>query len=294
MKNNELPESPVVPFLKMSLLVIGISLLLLADRHAQAEEAEKDKPSHLVRFCAMGDTPYTPEEYVTLPKQIAGMPTDIEFVIHVGDIKGGAAPCDESVYIDVAAILRKSEKPLFIIPGDNEWNDCTDPDQGWNYWVKHFLKFDQRWNHSIKVAHEPKHEDNFAFMRKDVLFVGINLVGGRVHDANEWETRQVRNIKWINKQLELHKTKVNALVVFGHAKLNPHHATFKTGFEQLATDFDKPVLYLQGDGHTWIKDYPFKSKNILRVQVDQGAKGPPVLVQVDSSSDEVFQFDRRK
>jgi hypothetical protein len=294
MIKNELSESAVVHFLKMSPLVLGISLLLVAGRHAQAEEAGNDKTSHLVRFCAMGDTPYTPEEYITLPQQIAEMPTDIEFVVHVGDIKGGAAPCDESVYLDVAAILRKSEKPLFIIPGDNEWNDCTDPDQGWDFWVKHFLKFDQRWEHSIKVAHEPKHEDNFAFMREDVLFVGINLVGGRVHDANEWKTRQQRDIEWIKQQLEFENRQVNALVVFGHAKLNPHHALFQKGFEQLATDFNKPVLYLQGDGHTWIKDHPFKAKNILRVQVDQGAKAPPVLIQVDTTSSDVFQFDRRK
>ena len=37
-----------------------------------------------------------------------------------------------------------------------------------------------------------------------------------------------------------------------------------------AEQFEKPILYLHGDGHRWIHDRPGAAKNILRVQVDQG------------------------
>ena len=48
-----------------------------------------------------------------------------------------------------------------------------------------------------------------------------------------------------------------------------------------------------GDGHKWIYDRPFEAKNILRVEVDQGGKAPPVKVQVTNDSTEPFVFDRR-
>ena len=51
-----------------------------------------------VTFYAMGDVPYAPGEDVLLPKQIANLPGDAEFVIHVGDIKRGAPLCTEGVY----------------------------------------------------------------------------------------------------------------------------------------------------------------------------------------------------
>ena len=84
-------------------------------------------PNSTVTFYAMGDVPYAPEEDQLLPKQIADLPTDGRFLIHVGDIKNGATPCDEAIYIKVASMLAKSKLPTFIIPGDNEWNDCENP-----------------------------------------------------------------------------------------------------------------------------------------------------------------------
>jgi hypothetical protein len=58
--------------------------------------------------------------------------------------------------------------------------------------------------------------------------------------------------------------------------------------------WDKPVLYLHGDGHRWIKDRPFGAENILRVQVDQGGIAPPLKVTVTTDTDEPFEFDRRQ
>ena len=56
------------------------------------------QPVHTrVVFYAMGDVPYAPEEDVLLSRQVAELPQDAEFVIHVVDIKGGAAPCDEDL-----------------------------------------------------------------------------------------------------------------------------------------------------------------------------------------------------
>lgn len=56
-----------------------------------------------------------------------------QFVVHLGDIKPGAGACDETVYQDVQRILIEFKVPTFIVLGDNEYNDCKDPDQGLAY-----------------------------------------------------------------------------------------------------------------------------------------------------------------
>ena len=83
------------------------------------------------------------------------------------------------------------------------------------------------------------------------------------------------------------------MVLFGHAHPNDKHDDFFDPFLEEATRFEKPILYLHGDGHKWIKDRPFDAENILRVQVDQGGIAPPLKVVVAGSGAEVFEFDRR-
>lgn len=247
-----------------------------------------------VVFYAMGDVPYKPTEDILLPIQVAEIPADAEFVVHVGDIKPGSVACDEDIYVKVSGILSKSKAPVFIIPGDNEWNDCTDPGQAWDYWDRYFVRFDQRWSHGFRMFRQVEQEANFAFVRGGVLFVGLNLVGGRVHDANEWKRRLADNADWLDRNLTKFGPEVGCAVVLGHANPRPDHQDFFKEFTQSAGAFGKPVLYLHGDGHRWIHDRPFEAKNILRVQVDQGGIAPPLRVAVTADPKEPFVFDRRK
>lgn len=248
-----------------------------------------------VTFYAMGDVPYAPAEDVLLPKQVAALPQDAEFVIHVGDIKGGKPPCHEAVYVKVAGMLAKARPPVFIIPGDNEWNDCVDPNpaQAWKYWDKHFMRFDLRWKHDLPVARQMKREENFAFVKNGVLFVGINIVGGRVHDSAEWKLRHAACLTWLRSNLAKFGDDVSSLVIFGHALPAAKHQDFFKPFNKDAQTFQKPILYLHGDGHKWIHDRPFEAKNILRVEVDQGGIAPPLKVTVTDDPAEPFVFDRR-
>ena len=57
-----------------------------------AEEQTQRTETNSVTFYAMGDVPYEPPEDELLPRQIAELPSDAEFVVHVGDIKNGATP----------------------------------------------------------------------------------------------------------------------------------------------------------------------------------------------------------
>jgi len=247
----------------------------------------------LVTFYAMGDVPYAPEEDALLPQQIAELPNDAEFVIHVGDIKSGTTPCDEAVYSKVFGMLSQATAPVFIIPGDNEWNECTNPAQAWQYWDKYFMRFDRHWRHHLPVFRQLEREENFSFVQGNVLFVGLNVVGGRVHDAAEWKQRHADGLDWIRRNLRRFGADVSSLVIFGHAHPNATHNDFFNPLCDDAKEFKKPILYLHGDGHRWVHDRPFSAKNILRVQVDQGGIAPPLRVVVTNHPTEPFQFDRR-
>ena len=274
--------------MKIKLLLFCLIVLQLTTTVVSQEQTQ-----NLVTFYAMGDVPYAPEEDVTLPQQIADLPDDAEFVVHVGDIKRGAVACDENVYQKVSEMLEKSAAPVFIIPGDNEWNDCDDPAQAWQFWHHYFMRFDQHWHHRFNLYRQLEREENFSFVQNGALFIGMNLVGGRVHDRVEWKKRHADDLDWVRRNVARFGEQVSSLIIFGHAQPNAKHDDFFKLFMKNAKAFAKPILYLHGDGHRWIYDRPFDAKNILRVQVDQGGIAPPLKITVTNDPEEPFQFDRR-
>lgn len=280
----------IVPVITL-FAIVPIASSRLPDRQALAADVAGETT---VVFYAMGDVPYAPAEDKLLPQQIAEMPGDAQFLVHLGDIKDGATPCDEPIYRKVAGMLAKSKVPTFIIPGDNEWNDCQKPDRGWNYWQKYFRRFDQRWKHDFQVSRSEKHDENFTFVHHQVLFVGLNLVGGRVHDQQEWKSRHLDDLNWTTAAMARHGKQVHAMVILAHASPQQNHDDFFRPLVTAAQQFSKPVLYLHGDGHRWIKDQPWEAKNILRVQVDQGGKASPLKITIRNNPQAPFQFDRRK
>ncbi len=246
-------------------------------------------------FSVMGDVPYGEQELALLVRQVDELPRTSAFVIHLGDIKDGTTPCDEAVYARVSGVLRRSVQPTFIIPGDNEWNDCDRPKQAWRFWTKHFLKLDEHWKQTFTVTRQKSRPENFAFTHEGALFVGITMVGGAVHDKSEWKDFLKDGSEWVEEQFKNEGEKVKCAVVFAHAfPTEKHHGIFADRFPAAARKFGKPVLYLQGDGHVWLRDQPFENAtNVTRVQVDQGGKAPPIVVTVTGDAKESFRFDRR-
>ncbi|MBT5018766.1 metallophosphoesterase [bacterium] len=283
-------ESIKLSYLR-SYLLLALSLLACGNTCVAEEQ---DSPRKNIVFYAMGDVPYAPEEDQLLPIQIAEIPEEeAAFVVHLGDIKRGLPPCHDSIYEKVDKMLQESKHPVFIIPGDNEWNDCLFPAEAWKNWERHFMRFEQNWQHQLPVFRQLSREENFALTLDGVLFVGINLVGGRVHDAEEWTTRHAQNVEWVQQNIERSQKELRAMVIFGHALPKPIHDDFFGPLVKAARRYGVPVLYMHGDGHTWIKDRPFQVKNILRVQVDQGGKAPPLKVTITHNPVEPFVFDRR-
>ncbi len=272
----------------MRLLVSLLLGLLFSTSVADEDEVR-------IRFAAMGDVPYRSEERIKLATDLLKLPADTAFVVHVGDIKPGTPFCGEGEYSSIAQILKGSPVPVFVLPGDNEWNDCGRPQRAWGFWMKHLHGFERQWPRFQNVVRQSEQPANFTFVRDGVLFLGLHIVGGRVHDAAEWTARHHQNLTWLQQHLlsPQDSSAVRAAVIFGHSQPSEATAQFFRSFSDVAKMFDRPVLYLHGDGHRWVKNRPFKAKNLLRVQVDLGGKAPPVIVSVKRDVNDPFDFDRR-
>ena len=105
-------------------------------------------------FSAMADIPYNEREAALLPRQIDELNPRSAFAVHLGDITGLGGACDESIYSWMAGVLAEAAMPVFVLPGDNEWNDCEDPAAAWKLWMKHLLRFEDRWTHDLEVTRQ--------------------------------------------------------------------------------------------------------------------------------------------
>ena len=110
-------------------------------------------------------------------------------------------PTEEEYHQTADLLTQGNTIPTWIMVGDNEWNDLEDPAQGWTWWQKYYANFEERFHPAWKTERQPERPENFAFVRKGVAFIGINLPGGRVHDAAEWALRLPQDAAWIKELL---------------------------------------------------------------------------------------------
>ena len=72
---------------------------------------------------------------------------DAQFLVHVCDFQSASmSGCDEYAYKNVHSLLppsNSSKLPMFILPGDNDWNDCPHPDTAWGHFWNYFGRFEE-------------------------------------------------------------------------------------------------------------------------------------------------------
>lgn len=247
-------------------------------------------------FSITGDGPYAETDWDLIPQYIGMEKTDgkSEFIIHVGDLNSGGMDPDEEYYVRVADLYKTSPIPMIFILGDNEWNDHADPVMAWEIWKRYFKYFPDHFNNSPKLERQPEREENLAWISKHVLFVGLNMVGGKVVDPEEWKQRHQHNADWVKSNFNRYQSQVHCAIVFAHANPNAKHEDFFSQFIPEVEKFKKPVMYIHGDGHNWQHEPEWKTKNLLRVQVDQISKASFLQVTVTHDPVNPFEFNRRK
>ncbi|HXV64941.1 MAG TPA: hypothetical protein VEK15_29860, partial [Vicinamibacteria bacterium] len=242
-----------------------------------------------ITFSVIGDVPYSEGEKAELQSHMDNhnLFSPSEFLVHVGDIKSSSGTCTESWYADTASIMKTLAIPAFIIPGDNEWNDCSNPTQAWAFWVTHLLRLEQNFCGTPAVEVQTVRTENFAFVKSGVLFVGINKVSGGLSSQEE-DARLQDDANWVNQQFQTHGNGVRAAVIFSHD--DPNGSPFESQFRAAASAFGKGILFIHGNGHSWIEDHPLPEQNVLRVQVERGdLNAPPVHVTVTANGSFVLE-----
>jgi hypothetical protein len=247
-------------------------------------------------FYAHGDIPYEAPQTVILEQQMKTVPLDAEFVIFVGDMRaaGDDKPCYAKEYSDVSYYFQISHAPVFVIQGDNDISDCPNQEEGKALWMNEFVGFESKyWNHTFDIKRQDGYPDNFAFVHKLTLFIGLNIIGGDTRNATEWETRLHAEALWTTDlirtyQMEysMNSTSIGRVVIFGHANPGARHATFfqaMSSFINYELMNSIPIVYINGDKHEWMYDENFyDNPSWLRIGVTGLGAEPLLRVTVEA------------
>jgi predicted phosphodiesterase len=261
-------------------------------------------------FYAIGDVPYSEEEAEGLEAQMKHIPDDADFVIHVGDIRSAKQKndCVNSDYTKVSKILRQSHAPVFLVMGDNEWNDCPNIPEGYTMWRNAFDNFENKyWNSThLNVRRWQSLPESFVFEFRSTLFIGLNLVGGAVHDKDEWAARLSlqygMTAELIRRYLDrTSESGIQRVVIFGHADPTSDHNDFFYPLKEFIKnklENKVPILYVNGDQHEWRYNRNFLGQSsLLRMMLTGGSAEAPLRVQInlDAATDdptEAFDYER--
>ncbi|HQR03178.1 MAG: hypothetical protein JSR19_09900 [Proteobacteria bacterium] len=272
-------------------------------------------------FGLFGDTPYTPYERQQLPSMLEAMAqSGLAFAIHAGDIKSGAARCDDEVYTGIHTLFQAAPLPIVYVPGDNEWMDCSrilagrfDPVERLEYLRGVFFSTPQSLgHHPVPLERQPRYPENARWERGGVLFATLNMPGpdNNIGNAEEYPTRNAANLAWMGEAFRIAREK-NLRGLLLDIQANPwieanNEGVTKPGFvdffrrlrEELAR-FHGQVVLAHGDTHSIQINQPLQDihtrrtiANFTRVETYGSPFMGWVRVVVDAQNPEVFRFER--
>ena len=258
----------------------------------------------ITNFFVVADTPYSDKERSTLmPNHIAQLENDGDFVVHLGDLMYAVKDrCREGAYSIAAQILSTARMPAFVLPGDNDINDCPSIQHGEDMWIKYFHLFDKKhWNHSLDVTRWGKLNESFSFLHKRVLFLGLNMVGGTPYDWDEKANRHREHLEQVKALFQKHDGKFDVIVLLKHAAPRfPHSDFFGNSkgdglFIDMIRTLGKPTIHLHGDDHYYYeRDGQYGLDNYVRISLDGESTAPPLSVTIDVRKSNPITVSRRQ
>lgn len=280
-----------------------------------------------IRFALVGDTPYDEGEAAALDTMIDQMNReDLAFVIHVGDITSGKGPCSDEWFEARKRQFERSRHPFVIVPGDNDWLDCHrtgfDPMERLKKFRDSFESGDTSLGarrirlerqSDLDAARFPEYREHLRWIAGDVLFVGINVQGSnnnlgrtRAMDA-EHRSRMAAVFAWLSDSLRLAREHgVAGMLVFAQGdpdferktpRKQDGFAGFRDALRDLALEFGKPVLFVNGDTHFYRLDKPLADprtgrpiENFTRVVVFGSPQTRWIRAGIDAATPLLFEL----
>lgn len=273
-----------------------------------------------VNFYVLADEPYEYANTEQLTRDLESVPSDADFVIHLGNVNGDEqSMCREYGFERAAAVLKKCPVPVLVIPGDLDWAACGSEEESTralNYWQTYLGQFDKYWNADrnnqlVDVEYDTAVVGNFALIHKGVLFVGISMIDG-LTSPGEVTSRLERNVIWTKDKLTKYssdndnnenggnKSKgYHAVVIFGHAPPSDIQGEYFWPMLEQFKKVDVPVLYLHANKEGSFEQYkPYDDvEKFSAVQLEKRGLEGPMRVVVRGGKrnvDKKFVFERRE
>jgi hypothetical protein len=301
---------------------LAVALLLAASASGVADAQPR------FAFGVFGDTPYLPGEELVVATMIDQMNVSgLAFVVHVGDLKASWTPCTDALMEERLALLQRLRVPLVVLPGDNDWVDCSRESAGRYDPLERLEKFravfhsgDASLGAQPLALERQSADPRFADYREhvrweagDVLFVGLNVTGTNNNRRPSMEAEYRRRSDAVNAWLAesfavATKQRLRGVVVFfqGNPGLDGKrlprgwqdgYAEFRAQVASRARAFSGPVLLVHGDTHRFRVDRPLVDPrsgqsvgNVTRLEVFGAPWNGWVRVGVDQSAPRLFEI----
>jgi predicted phosphodiesterase len=263
---------------------------------AACQSVPRQDDSLAFEFAIVGDGPsvdYNEPKYDRMIEVINAR-QQLQWVIHVGDLKGGGQSCDDAMLRARYDLNQRFQFPFILTPGDNDWFDCSGASAGGYdpYERLDFLRELFYPNAQLTTGHNPipvisqaddpqygEFVENVRWTHNGIVFATLHLVA-----LNPGSSETPRDAKRMNAALACARQafqeaeEIDAAGIFlatqvdpwifsglpGLLKLicpacpiiRPSMMRLHTELVDLSKQFDRPIILAVGDTHVYRVDKP--------------------------------------
>jgi hypothetical protein len=311
-------------------LTAALTLLVLTSpAPASADRQDRVAAYSPVSFALLGDTPYSASERNDFPalRQAINGAAGVRLVLHAGDIKSGSSACTNWVYEDRQQLFNGFADPFVLTPGDNEWTDCHTEGAGQYVPTERLAQLRQvlfagphttlgqrqmTVHTQADSAVHSTYRENVRFRRAGVVFATVHVVGS-ANDRQPWsglvggdrpaertaeyQARDAAALAWIDAAFDrAADTSAPGVVLMMQAEPTDGAAyqTIRNKIVARADSFNKPVLLMHGDEHSYEAEPGYAGvSNLTRLETFGTTTSKWLRVKVDPSSSTVFSWKER-
>lgn len=308
-------------------LVLTVTVAVGACGAPEAPSPSSDTDNRSFEFALISDNPYSEKHVSRFESMIEDINQDsgLEWVLHLGDIKGGQ-PCTDELFQARFDLYQRFQAGFIFTPGDNEWFDCSSVEAGDGHEYERLAFLRQLFfpepgqtTGGRRFAVESQSQDsgfeefveNSMWVRENIVFSTFHLISltRLPTDPVVAKRRMDAALAWIEKTFQLAE-QLNSPAVFLATQVDPwvvsRHRVGKprAGIERLypvleseTIRFGRPVVLAVGDTHVFRVDKPMYSavtgqlvENFTRVEPFGSPSIHWVRVMADANRTEVFSF----
>ena len=258
-------------------------------------------PSGGFQFALIGDTGYTAaQDELLIRARTAISSRPYAFVVHDGDIQGPQEPCSDGRLGYVHEVFDGFSMPFVFTPGDNEWADCSDPAERLAAIRQRFFSTGQSLGQRRMdlTRQEAPFVENARWTAGNVVFATLNVPGPSGESSGAPGLSRA-NIAWLNAAFDTAEAQRSpgVMVIWQDDPFDgDSDHDLEDALIERARKFDKPVVLVHGDTHTYRLGKNWREAPKL-VELQTFAVENTdwwVEVTVDPASEDVFKVEKQQ